>query len=108
MRERFFDKLSTYKRVDSGGKWRNNIGGLLDLQYDNKKDDMLDIKQKWLEGYKFNICFENSSYLGYLTEKLFDAYNAGCIPIYWGDTSLQVGFDGESCARNVGGGDKPC
>lgn len=103
LRERFFDKLSAYKRVDSGGKWRNNIGGLLDLQYDNKKDDMLDIKQKWLEGYKFNICFENSSYPGYLTEKLFDAYNAGCIPIYWGDTSLRVGFDGESYARNGGG-----
>lgn len=92
LRDRFFDKLSAYKRVDSGGGWRNNIG------------HSVENKHKWIQGYKFNICFENSSYPGYLTEKLFDAYNAGCIPIYWGDTSLRVGFDGESCARNGGGG----
>ena len=79
LRERFFDKLSAYKQVDSGGRHRNNIG------------HFVQDKQKWLQEYKFNICFENSSYPGYLTEKLFDAYNAGCVPIYWGDTSLRVG-----------------
>lgn len=91
LRDRFYDKLSAYKRVDSGGGWRNNIG------------HSVENKHEWIQGYKFNICFENSSYPGYLTEKLFDAYNAGCIPIYWGDTSLRVGFDGESYARNGGG-----
>ena len=88
LRDRFFDKLSKYKRVDSGGKWRNNIGGAVEN------------KHLWLQDYKFNICFENSSYAGYLTEKLFDAYSAGCVPIYWGDTSLRSGFCGESCATN--------
>ena len=79
LRDRFFDRLSAYKRVDSGGGWRNNIGRSVEN------------KNEWLKDYKFNICFENSSYPGYLTEKLFDAYNAGCVPIYWGDTSLRVG-----------------
>lgn len=87
LRELFFDKLSKYKKVDSGGRHRNNIG------------HFVEDKHKWLQEYKFNLCFENSSYPGYLTEKLFDAYNAGCVPIYWGDTSLRVGF-----TDNAGGG----
>ena len=95
-RDRFFDILSKYKQVDSGGMWRNNIGGIIDNHW---SDDWRTNKHKWLQNYKFNLCFENSSYPGYLTEKLFDAYNAGCVPIYWGDTSLRVGF-----ADNAGGG----
>lgn len=90
LRDRFFDKLSKYKKVDSGGGWRNNIGRSVEN------------KGEWLKDYKFNLCFENSSYAGYLTEKLFDAYNAGCIPIYWGDTSLRVGV--ESIQSTHGGG----
>lgn len=77
-RDMFFEALSEYKRVDSGGKWKNNIG------------DSVVNKIEWLKTYKFNICFENSSYPGYLTEKLFDAFLAGCVPIYWGDTSLNI------------------
>ena len=76
-RDAFFDALNTYKHVDSGGRWKNNIGGNIDN------------KVEWLKSYKFNLCFENSSYPGYLTEKLFDAFMAGCVPIYWGDTSLR-------------------
>ena len=75
-RQRFFDVLSRHERVDSGGRWNNNIGMIVGN------------KIEWLRNYRFHICFENSSYKGYLTEKLFDAFVAGCIPIYWGDTSL--------------------
>ncbi|MWV67581.1 hypothetical protein DCO58_07910 [Helicobacter saguini] len=76
-RNTFFHKLSKYKKVDSGGKYANNIN----YRVENKVE--------WLKKYKFNICFENSSYPGYLTEKIFDAFAAGCVPIYWGDTSLR-------------------
>ncbi|WP_237416386.1 glycosyltransferase family 10 domain-containing protein [Helicobacter saguini] len=75
----FFDKLNAYKRVDSGGAYKNNIG------------HRIENKIEWLKDYTFNICFENSSYPGYLSEKLADAFIAGCVPIYWGDTSLRVG-----------------
>jgi len=34
--------------------------------------------------YQFAVCFENSLYPGYVTEKLFDAWGAGCIPLWWG------------------------
>ncbi|EOI4125523.1 TPA: glycosyltransferase family 10 [Campylobacter jejuni] len=78
----FFDKLSLYKKVDSYGKYKNNTADKKILKR------LSDDKHEILLKYKFNICFENSSYPGYLTEKLFDAFFAGCIPIYWGDTSL--------------------
>ena len=88
-RDMFFEALSKYKRVDSGGRWKNNIGG------------NVDDKIEWLKSYKFNICFENGSHPGYLTEKLFDAFLAGCVPIYWGDTSLRVHKNTENNNENI-------
>ena len=32
----------------------------------------------------FNICPENSTYEGYCTEKIFQAFEAGTVPVYWG------------------------
>ena len=72
-RSQFFDTLSRYRIVDSGGRYLNNIGGPV-------KD-----KSSWQSGYKFSLCFENSSTSGYLTEKLIQAYAANTVPIYWGD-----------------------
>ena len=83
MRDSFFEALCDYKMVDSGGRHKNNIGGNI------RRDSGVCDKIEWLKSYKFNICFENGSYPGYLTEKLFDAFMAGCVPIYWGDTSLR-------------------
>jgi hypothetical protein len=37
------------------------------------------------QNYKYSFCFENDLYPGYVTEKLFDAYTCGTIPLYWGD-----------------------
>ncbi len=78
IREEFFKSLSAYKKVDSGGKYKNNIGGT-----------PIADKLAFLSEYKFNIAFENSSTNGYLTEKLFDAKAAHSIPIYWGDPTLK-------------------
>lgn len=88
VRERFLTLLNEYKRVDSGGRWNNNIGAPIGDRY----NDFQTSKREWLKGYKFHICFENASYPGYVTEKLFDAYAAGCVPIYWGDTSLRCAY----------------
>jgi hypothetical protein len=35
--------------------------------------------------HKFDLAFENSSYPGYATEKIVQAFAAGTVPIYWGD-----------------------
>ncbi len=41
-------------------------------------------KKQTLNEYRFSICFENCSFPGYITEKLFDCFQAGCIPVYLG------------------------
>jgi alpha(1,3/1,4) fucosyltransferase len=48
------------------------------------KNEFKDNKREFLQSYRFNLCPENSNYKGYVTEKIFDAIYAGCIPIYWG------------------------
>ena len=37
-----------------------------------------------LRRFKFAICFENTCFPGCITEKIFDCFFSGCIPIYWG------------------------
>lgn len=41
-------------------------------------------KEELLSNYRFNLCFENDLYPGYLSEKPFESWIAGCIPIWWG------------------------
>ena len=87
-RNQFFHKLNQYKKIDSGGPLFNNIGRVLDYG-----DAAMKAKLEWLPNYKFNICFENSSYPGYTTEKLYEAYIGGTIPIYWGSPTIEVDFN---------------
>lgn len=45
----------------------------------------IDQKLDTLSGYRFCFCYENfSSPDGWITEKIFDAMFAGCVPVYWG------------------------
>ena len=42
-------------------------------------------KREVLRKYKFAICYENAKDIpGYITEKLFDCFFAGCVPVYRG------------------------
>ena len=77
----FYDRLSLYKPIASGGRYKNNIGDLV-------KD-----KQAFLSKYKFNIAFENCSYDGYATEKIVEAFAAKVIPIYYGDPRIASDFN---------------
>ena len=83
-RNRFFEMLSKYKRVDSGGGYMNNVGGKVRN------------KMEFLAHYKFSICFENSKEYGYGTEKLPQCFNSGSIPIYWGDDSMVQIYNNKS------------
>lgn len=71
-----FERMSAYKKVDSGGYWANNIGGPIEDKFS------FDLS------HKFSLVCENSSYPGYTTEKLVQAFAANCIPIYWGDPEV--------------------
>ncbi|PIK14710.1 glycosyltransferase family 10 [Halobacteriovorax sp. JY17] len=58
---------------------------------------LVDSKFETLRRYQFNICYENGyDITGYITEKIFDALFAGCIPIYWGAQNIRA-FVPENC-----------
>lgn len=43
-----------------------------------------------LQKYRFCICFENTTGIkGYITEKIFICFAAGCVPIYWGAENIE-------------------
>ena len=44
-----------------------------------------DDKIAYLRQFKFNLCPENSNNKGYVTEKIFEAIKAGCVPNYLGN-----------------------
>lgn len=48
-----------------------------------------DDKIRTLRNYRFNFCYENIKDLeGYVTEKIFDSFTAGCIPVYRGANNI--------------------
>ena len=59
-----------------GGGFLNNIG----YNVENKTE--------FEKKFKFSIACENSSYRGYTTEKILHAYQAYCVPIYWGNPDI--------------------
>ncbi len=49
----------------------------------------VDRKLQTMSQYKYCVCYENMTDInGYITEKIFDAFRANCIPIYWGATNI--------------------
>lgn len=46
-------------------------------------------KAETLGKYKFALCFENQILNGWITEKIFDCFLAGTIPIYWGPPDIE-------------------
>jgi len=45
----------------------------------------VETKKVVLQKNKFAICYENARDIpGYITDKIFDCFFAGCVPIYWG------------------------
>jgi hypothetical protein len=86
IRNDFVNILNSYKKVDCFGK----ITGFRHLPDGERYK--LDI----ISNYKFNICFENSIYPGYYTEKLLHAKIAGCIPLYYSDEKITEDFNENS------------
>jgi hypothetical protein len=87
-RAEFFEKLSRYQTVDSGGRYKNNVGGPITGGSKGKIN--------FLKSYKFNIAFENGLHPGYTTEKIFEAMVARTLPIYWGNPLIAEEFNPKS------------
>lgn len=80
-RDIFFFLLSKYKQVDSLGKHLNNVKNGGGTGFVGHTDECVDIKSK----YKFSIAFENATFRGYTSEKIYTSLNSHTVPIYWGD-----------------------
>ena len=70
------DRLKDILQIHYAGKWRNNTDELHTVYNDDKL--------RYVHEFMFNICSENVNRFGYVTEKIFDAFEAGAIPIYYG------------------------
>ncbi len=80
-RDKMIGLLEAYKSVDSGGRYRNNVGGPVKDKIEFERD------------YKFTMCFENSSAPGYTTEKIMEAFAGQTVPIYWGNPDIASEFN---------------
>lgn len=71
-----------------GRGWQNEQESYIAKVYKGEVDD----KEAMLRGYKFVLCLENAVFPGYITEKIFDCFFAGAVPIYIGapDASLYI------------------
>jgi hypothetical protein len=87
-RNEFFKKLSKYRKVDSAGRFMNNIGkGIGSTPQD---------KWSFMRPYKFTISFENLEQEYYTTEKIYEAMKVNSIPIYWGNPRIGNDFNTDS------------
>lgn len=83
----FFQRLCEYKRVESCGSYLNNMP---DGYVVNWKDDS---KTNFQRKCKFSLCFESTKHLGFITEKITDAFFADTIPIYYGSPTVSEIFN---------------
>ena len=90
LRIKFFELLSRYKRVDSGGIVKNNIGR------------QVTDKLPFVQDYKLIVAFESSSYPGYVSEKFVEPMFVNSIPIYWGCPRVAEDFNPESMVVATG------
>lgn len=75
-REMVYNGVKDILSVKFAGRWRNNTDELWTTYQDDK--------ELYLRNFKFNICPENDNTKNYVTEKIFDAFIADCIPLYYG------------------------
>lgn len=88
-----YQVISKYKVVDSAGKYLNNMGGVTPGDRNSVTGLSNSPKIEFQRDYKFTIAFENLSHPGYITEKLYHAFMARTIPIYYGDPLVGLTFN---------------
>ena len=74
-----FSRLNRYKFLTR----------LLNPHYSSYRGQILS-KKEVLQKCKFAICYENAKEIpGWITEKVFDCFFAGCVPVYWGAPNVK-------------------
>lgn len=70
--------------VESRGRYLNNMPHIPE----NEKN-----KLDYIDGFKFNLCYDNGDANGWVTEKLIHPIYQGLIPIYWGCPNVATEFN---------------
>lgn len=78
---RLFYDMAVFNKLVYKLRYGNNA---LYPSYKGKVKSIRDTLKK----YKFVICFENSGFPGWITERIFDCFLSGCVPVYLGDTNI--------------------
>jgi hypothetical protein len=77
----FFEKIGGDDFDFYGRYWDGSL-------YKNYKGAPKD-KIEAIKNYRFSICYENTRNVrGYITEKIFDCFTAGNVPVYWGAPNI--------------------
>jgi alpha(1,3/1,4) fucosyltransferase len=118
-RVEFFKELSKYKKINAPGKSMNNstpitpnslsfllkplqliegisekypLSSMISRHFSNWRKEVINYQKQ----FKFTIAFENASYPGYTTEKIYHPMLANSIPIYWGNPEIKKDFNTKS------------
>jgi len=97
-RGKIWHSLSKYEsskgQIISPGDYKNNT-----LKIGLKCEDKINYISQGI----YNICPENSTYEGYFTEKIFQAFEGGTIPLYWAIDKPEKGLINENkyCFCNI-------
>jgi hypothetical protein len=83
----FLDALEKRMPVLYGGRYKNNIGGMIEGNFASNS------LHNFYKGSKFVITMENTKTGHYITEKLVNGLRAGIIPIYWGSSHIAEHFN---------------
>lgn len=70
-----------------GVGWSTRLPGWTDVLWEavkNSYEGEVGDKNEALQEFRFALCIENTIFPGYISEKIFDAFRAGAIPIYLG------------------------
>lgn len=89
--ELYSERIKIAKFINDFNKNLLDIYGFGDWQRENLNNykGFCNDKLGTLGLYKYSICYENSCNIkGYITEKIFDCFLTGTIPVYWGASNI--------------------
>ena len=86
----YIKKLMTFVHIDSHGQCFHNVQDKEDRFAHNWKETAV-VK---LSKYRVAVMFENAVEEGYISEKIFLAYAAGCVPVYMGAPDIHYWVPG--------------
>lgn len=94
----FADKLSKYLKMKSNSYAAKYLSAMVEFLKKKNQNSLFKVyagevnsKISTFRRYRFSICYENAKDIpGYVSEKIFDSMQAGCVPIYYGANDIEI------------------